>query len=193
MTVDRVLPTDEGEELVALVREIAQGEIAPRAAEAEAEGRFSREAFQVLGHAGVLGMTYPEEFGGLGQPYEVYLQALEEIAAAQLSVGLGVSVHTMTCYAMATYGTKEQRRTYLPEMVGGKLLGGYALSEAHAGSDVTSMTTRAKSGADGYALSGAKAWITNGGVADLYTTFARTSDDRTHGISCFTCLPTRRG
>ena len=185
MTVDRVLPTDEGEELVALVREIAQGEIAPRAAEAEAEGRFSREAFQVLGHAGVLGMTYPEEFGGLGQPYEVYLQALEEIAAAQLSVGLGVSVHTMTCYAMATYGTKEQRRTYLPEMVGGKLLGGYALSEAHAGSDVTSMTTRAKSGADGYALSGAKAWITNGGVADFYTTFARTSDDRTHGISCF--------
>ena len=185
MTVDRVLPTDEGEELVALVREIAQGEIAPTAAEAEAEGRFSREAFQVLGHAGVLGMTYPEEFGGLGQPYEVYLQALEEIAAAQLSVGLGVSVHTMTCYAMATYGTKEQRRTYLPEMVGGKLLGGYALSEAHAGSDVTSMTTRAKSGADGYALSGAKAWITNGGVADFYTTFARTSDDRTHGISCF--------
>jgi len=185
VTVDRVLPTDEGEELVALVREIAQGEIAPRAAEAEAEGRFSREAFQVLGHAGVLGMTYPEEFGGLGQPYEVYLQALEEIAAAQLSVGLGVSVHTMTCYAMATYGTKEQRRTYLPEMVGGKLLGGYALSEAHAGSDVTSMTTRAKSGADGYALSGAKAWITNGGVADFYTTFARTSDDRTHGISCF--------
>jgi len=184
VTVDRVLPT-EGAELVALVREIAQAEIAPRAAEAEAEGRFSRSVFQVLGAAGVLGMTYPEEFGGLGQPYEVYLQALEEIAAAQLSIGLGVSVHTMTCYAMATYGTEEQRRTYLPEMVGGTLLGGYALSEAQAGSDVTSMTTRAKSGADGYALSGAKAWITNGGVADFYTTFARTSDDRTHGISCF--------
>jgi alkylation response protein AidB-like acyl-CoA dehydrogenase len=185
MTVDRLLPTDEGAELVALVREIAQAEIAPRAADAEAEGRFSRQAFQVLGDAGVLGMTYPEEFGGLGQPYEVYLQALEEIAAAQLSIALGVSVHTMTCYAMATYGTEEQRRTYLSEMVGGNLLGGYALSEAQAGSDVTSMTTRAKSGADGYALSGAKAWITNGGVADFYTTFARTSDDRTHGISCF--------
>ncbi len=185
MTVDRVLPTDEGAELIALVREIAQGELAPRAAEAEAQGRFSRDAFQLLGDAGVLGMSYPEEYGGLGQPYEVYLQALEEIAAAQLSIGLGVSVHTMTCYAMATYGTEEQRGRFLPAMVGGSLLGGYALSEAQAGSDVSSMTTRAKSGADGYSLSGAKAWITNGGVADFYTTFARTSADRRHGISCF--------
>ena len=123
MTVDRVLPTDEGAELIALVREIAQGELAPRAAEAEAQGRFSRDAFQLLGDAGVLGMSYPEEYGGLGQPYEVYLQALEEIAAAQLSVGLGVSVHTMTCYAMATYGTEEQRGRFLPAMVGGSLLG----------------------------------------------------------------------
>ncbi len=185
MTVDRVLPTDEGAELVALVREIAQAELAPRAAAAEADGRFSRETFDLLGGAGVLGMSYAEEYGGLGQPYEVYLQAMEEIAAAQMSVGLGVSVHTMTCHAMAAFGTEHQRRTYLPEMIGGRLLGGYALSEAQAGSDVTSMTTRAKSGADGYALSGAKAWITNGGEADFYTTFARTSSDRTRGISCF--------
>jgi alkylation response protein AidB-like acyl-CoA dehydrogenase len=110
---------------------------------------------------------------------------LEEIAAAWMSIGVGVSVHTMTSYAMANYGSEQQRRTYLPEMIGGGLLGGYALSEAQAGSDITSMTTRAKAGADGYALSGAKAWITNGGVADFYTTFARTSNDRTRGISCF--------
>ena len=193
MTVDRVLPTEEGAELVALVREIAQAELAPRAAEAEAEGRFSPEAFRVLGDAGVLGMSYPEEYGGLGQPYEVYLQALEEIAAAWMSVGVGVSVHTMTCYAMATFGTAEQRRSYLPEMIGGERLGAYALSEAQAGSDITSMTTRAKSGADGYALSGAKAWITHGGVADFYTTFARTGSDRTHGISCFHVLADAAG
>jgi alkylation response protein AidB-like acyl-CoA dehydrogenase len=185
MSVDRVLPTDEGAELVGLVREIAQAELAPRAAAAEAEGRFSREAFRLLGEAGVLGMSYPESYGGLGQPYEVYLQALEEIAAAWMSVGVGVSVHTMTSYAMATYGTEAQRRTFLPEMIGGAQLGGYALSEAQAGSDITSMTTKAKSGADGYALSGAKAWITHGGVADFYTTFARTGSERTTGISCF--------
>ena len=139
----------------------------------------------MLGEAGVLGMSYPESYGGLGQPYEVYLQALEEIAAAWMSVGVGVSVHTMTSYAMAEYGTEAQRRTYLPEMIGGAQLGGYALSEAQAGSDITSMTTKAKSGADGYALSGAKAWITHGGIADFYTTFARTSSERTTGISCF--------
>ena len=180
MSVDRVLPTEEGAELVGLVREIARAELAPRAAAAEADGRFPREAFRLLGEAGVLGMSYPEAYGGLGQPYEVYLQALEEIAAAWMSVGVGVSVHTMTCYAMARYGTEAQRRTYLPEMIGGTQLGGYALSEAQAGSDITSMTTKAKSGADGYALSGAKAWITHGGVADFYTTFARTGSERTH-------------
>jgi alkylation response protein AidB-like acyl-CoA dehydrogenase len=185
MSVDRVLPTDEGAELVDLVREIAQSELAPRATEAEAAGRFSRDVYRLLGDAGLLGMSYPEEYGGLGQPYEVYLQALEEVAAAWMAVGVGVSVHTMTCYAMSRYGTEEQRRTYLPEMIGGRLLGGYALSEAQAGSDITSMTTRAKSGADGYALHGAKAWITNGGEADFYTTFARTGRDRTYGISCF--------
>ncbi|HET9649080.1 MAG TPA: acyl-CoA dehydrogenase family protein [Microlunatus sp.] len=185
MAVDRVLPTDEGAELVGLVREIAQGELAPRAAQAEAESRFSRDVFGLLGEAGVLGMVYPERYGGLDQPYEVYLQALEEIAAAWMSVGVGVSVHTMTCYAMATFGNGDQRAAYLPEMVGGGALGGYALSEAQAGSDISSMTTRAKAGADGYSLSGAKAWITHGGVADFYTTFARTSDDPRHGVSCF--------
>ena len=185
MSVDRVLPTEEGAELVGLVSEIARAELAPRAAVAEAESTFPRDAFRLLGDAGVLGMSYPESYGGLGQPYEVYLQALEEIAAAWMSVGVGVSVHTMTSYAMAEYGTEAQRRTYLPEMIGGAQLGGYALSEAQAGSDITSMTTKAKSGADGYALSGAKAWITHGGIADFYTTFARTSSERTTGISCF--------
>ena len=96
-----MLPTEEGAELVGLVREIAQAELAPRAAEAEADERFPRDAFRLLGEAGVLGMPYPEAYGGLGQPYEVYLQALEEIAAAWMSVGVGVSVHVMTCYAMA--------------------------------------------------------------------------------------------
>jgi alkylation response protein AidB-like acyl-CoA dehydrogenase len=185
MAVDRLVPTEEGADLVAGVREIAQGQLAPRAAEVEASGQFPREVFTMLGEAGILGMPYPEQLGGSGQPYEVYLQALEEIAAAWMSVGVGVSVHVMSCSALSRYGTPEQVERWLPGMIGGTQLGAYALSEAAAGSDITAMTTRAKLGADGYALSGAKAWTTHGSQADFYVTFARTSDERTRGISCF--------
>jgi alkylation response protein AidB-like acyl-CoA dehydrogenase len=185
MAVDRLLPTDEGAELVALIREIAQVELAPRAAADEAAARFPRDAFATLGEAGLLGLPYPEEYGGAGQPYEVYLQALEEVAMAWMSVGVGVSVHVMATYAMAAFGTPEQRASYLPEMISGRTLGAYALSEAQAGSDISAMTTRAKHADHGYELNGAKAWTTHGSYADFYTTFARTSDDPRGGVSCF--------
>jgi alkylation response protein AidB-like acyl-CoA dehydrogenase len=96
MPVDRLLPTVEGAELVALVREIAAAELAPRAATDETAGRFPRDVFRTLGDAGVLGLPFPDRLGGSGQPYEVYLQALEEIAAAWMSVGIGISVHVMS-------------------------------------------------------------------------------------------------
>jgi len=184
MSIDRLLPTDEGTELVSLVSEIARSELAPRAAAEEAAGQFPRDAFTLLGEVGLLGLPYPEEYGGSGQPYEVYLQALEEIAAAWMSVGVGISVHVMASYAMARYGTPSQRAAYLPEMVGGRLLGAYALSEPQAGSDISGMTSRAKPGDDGYQLTGTKAWITHGGHADFYTTFAR-SGPEAQQISCF--------
>jgi alkylation response protein AidB-like acyl-CoA dehydrogenase len=185
MAVDRLLPTDEGAELVAVVREIAQAELAPRAAADEAAERFPRDTFAMLGEAGLLGLPYPEEYGGAGQPYEVYLQALEEVAAAWMTVGVGVSVHVMASYALAAFGTPEQRATFLPEMIGGKMLGAYALSEAQAGSDISGMTTRAKRADHDYELNGAKAWTTHGSYADFYTTFARTGDDPREGVSCF--------
>jgi alkylation response protein AidB-like acyl-CoA dehydrogenase len=177
MPVDRLVPTREGAELVQLVREIAQAELAPRAAADEAASRFPRDAFSLLGRAGVLGMPYPESYGGAGQPYEVYLQALEEIATAWLSVGVGVSVHVMALCPLTTFGTPAQQESLLPSLIAGDRLGAYALSESHAGSDISGMTTRAKATDDGYALSGSKAWITHGSVADFYSTFARTSDD----------------
>ncbi|HEY3561003.1 MAG TPA: acyl-CoA dehydrogenase family protein, partial [Kribbella sp.] len=133
----------------------------------------------------LLGLPYPEQYGGAEQPYEVYLQMLEEIASAWMSVGVGVSVHTMTSYGLATFGTEEQKQRLLPDMIGGELLGAYALSEPQAGSDITSMTTRAVRDGSEYVLTGTKAWISHGSHADFYTTFARTSDDRTHGISAF--------
>jgi alkylation response protein AidB-like acyl-CoA dehydrogenase len=183
--VDRVLPSAEGAELVDLVREIATQELAPRAAAAEAAAEFPRDAFTLLGEAGVLGMPYPEELGGSGQPYEVYLQALEEIASAWMSVGVGVAVHILSCHALHRFGTPDQQAELLAPMLAGDLLGAYALSEAQAGSDITGISTRAKIADEGYSLSGAKAWITHGSRADYYTTFARTSDDRTRGLSCF--------
>ncbi|GAA1144129.1 acyl-CoA dehydrogenase family protein [Kribbella jejuensis] len=185
MAVDRLLPTDESEDLLALVRDLCEHELAPHAAHAEETETFPRAAFRTLGKAGLLGLPYPEQYGGAEQPYEVYLQMLEEIASAWMSVGVGVSVHTMTSYALATFGTAEQKDRLLPDMVGGELLGAYALSEPQAGSDITSMTTRAVRDGDSYVLNGTKAWISHGPHADFFTTFARTSDDRTHGISAF--------
>ena len=185
MVVDRLLPSAEGADLVSLVREFAQAELAPRAAGDEAADRFPRDVFTRLGRIGLLGLPYPEAFGGAAQPYEVYLQALEEVASAWMSVGVGVSVHVMSSYALAAHGTPDQLTRYLPEMVGGRMLGAYALSEAQAGSDISGMTARAKRSGDGYELNGAKAWITHGSRADFYTVFARTSDDERAGISCF--------
>ncbi|MET8829156.1 acyl-CoA dehydrogenase family protein [Streptomyces sp. NPDC004610] len=185
MPATRTLPTPEAVDLIGLTRELAAKELAPRVAEAEAEERFPREVFRTLGRAGLLSLPYPEEYGGGDQPYEIYLQVLEEIASVWSSVAVGVSVHALSCYALAAFGTEEQREEWLPDMLGGELLGAYALSEAHAGSDPGAMRTRAVRDGGDYVLNGAKAWITHGGHADFYTVMARTSDDRSHGISCF--------
>ncbi|QBX56723.1 acyl-CoA dehydrogenase [Nocardioides seonyuensis] len=184
MPASRTLPTDESVELLKLVRDIAGRELAPRSAEAEATETFPREVFQLLGRAGLLGLPYPEEHGGGGQPYEVYLQVLEEIGAVWASVGVGTSVHALSCFGLAAFGTEEQKREWLPDMLGGELLGAYCLSEAHAGSDPAAMRTTARLDGDHYVLDGAKAWTTHGGHADFYKVMARTSDDR-NGISCF--------
>ncbi len=195
--VDRRLPTEEARDLLTLVRELAEREIRPTAAEEEDAGRFPRELFRLLSQSGLLSLPYDEEFGGGGQPYEVYLQVLEELAAARLTVGLGVSVHTLACHALAGFGTKEQRAEHLPDMLGGGLLGAYCLSEPSSGSDAASLTTRAtrqgggtsrSSGAESggtWTLEGTKAWTTHGGVADFYTVLARTGGDGARGITAF--------
>ncbi|MBB4688055.1 acyl-CoA dehydrogenase family protein [Amycolatopsis jiangsuensis] len=184
MPVERLLPTSEAEDLLKLVTEIAHEELKPRASADEEAERFPRDLFTLMGKSGLLGLPYPERWDGGGQPYEVYLQALEEIAAAWMSVGVGLSVHTMSCYALAEYGTREQRDRWLPDMLGGELLGAYALSESQAGSDAAALSTRARRDGDSYVVNGTKAWITHAGVADFYTTMVRTSDDGGHGISC---------
>src|SRR5919107_2076413 len=110
MTVDRILPTEEAYELLGLTKEIADGELAPRASEYEAEGRFPREVLRTVGRAGLLGLPYPEADGGAGQPYEVYLQVLEILAGRWLAVAEAVSVHTLACYPVYAHGTEPQRK-----------------------------------------------------------------------------------
>ncbi|MFI0506870.1 acyl-CoA dehydrogenase family protein [Streptomyces albogriseolus] len=183
--VDRLLPTDEARDLLTLVRDIAQREVAPRAAEEEEAGRFPRELFTLLSESGLLGLPYDSEYGGGDQPYEVYLQVLEELARARLTVALGVSVHTLATYPLAAHGAKEQQAEHLPAMLGGGLLGGYCLSEPSSGSDAASLRTRAVRDGDDWVIDGTKAWITHGGVADFYTVMARTGGEGARGISAF--------
>ncbi len=189
MPVDRELPTREAEDLLALTREIADAELAPKAAAYEREERFPREVFRLLGEAGLMGLPFGEDVGGGGQPYEVYLQVVEELAARWASVALGVSVHTLSCFPIDRFGTEAQRRDLLPDMVGGQLLGAYCLSEAHAGSDAAALRASARADGDGWLAAGEKAWVTHGGHADFYSTFLRTPDDGERAISCFHLTP----
>ena len=182
-TMDRQLPSEEAADLLGLTRELVERELAPTAAEEEAAGRFPREAVRLLGRSGLLGLPYPEEYGGGGQPYEVYLQVLEELAAGRLTVGMGVSVHTLACHALATFGSERQKQDWLPAMLGGELLGAYCLSEPQSGSDAAALTTRAVRDGDVYSVIGTKAWITHGGVADFYSTMVRTGGPGAAGIS----------
>ncbi|MCM3553821.1 acyl-CoA dehydrogenase [Janibacter melonis] len=189
MPATRLMPTEIGDDLIEMTRTICDRVLRPAVDETEraAEGGevFPREIFAELGEAGLLSLPYPEELGGGGQAYEVYLQVVEEIASVWMSVAVGTSVHGLTCYPVAAFGTPEQQQRMLPEMLSGTQLGAYALSEPLAGSDVGSMTTRATRTDDGWVVRGRKAWISHAGHADFYTTFARTSDDGGRGITCF--------
>lgn len=184
-TVERQLPTEESKDLLTLVRDIVEREIVPRASEEEEAGHFPRETFSLLSESGLLGLPYDSEHGGGDQPYEVYLQVLEELAAARLTVGLGVSVHSLACHALASFGTPGQQTAHLPAMLGGGLLGAYCLSEPASGSDAASLSTKAVRDGDDWLITGTKAWITHGGVADFYTVLARSGGAGAGGISAF--------
>jgi alkylation response protein AidB-like acyl-CoA dehydrogenase len=187
---EREARDDVAADLFELTRQLADAELRPRVTQAEHDGTFPREVFSILGRAGLLSLPYPEDLGGGGQPYETYLQVVEELATAWLAIGLGVSVHTLTCFPIATAGTAAQREQWLPGMLGGDQLGAYCLSEPGSGSDAAGLATRAVPDGDEYVIDGVKAWTTHGGRADFYTLFARTAGEpsgpeRARGISCF--------
>jgi alkylation response protein AidB-like acyl-CoA dehydrogenase len=186
-TVERVLPDDDGvsEALLALTREIAEQELAPQVQEAEERGEFPEAAYRLLGKSGLLSLPFPEQYGGGAQPYQTYLQVVEEIATAWPSVGVGVSVHSLTANVVDANGSDELKQEWLPRMLSGEWLGAYCLSEPQAGSDVSGIRTRAVRQGDAYVVSGTKQWTSNGSCADYYVLFARTSDDPKRGLSSF--------
>lgn len=171
-------------DLLSLAHQIAQGELAPAAAGAEEAAEFPRDALRTLGRAGLMSLTQPEEYGGSGLPHEPYLRVLEELSRAWLTVGISVSVHSLSVFPLLEAGTEEQKAEWLPMMLSGETLGAYCLSESHSGSDAAALRTRAERDGDDYVITGAKAWITHGGVADFYTVMTRTSDDGHRGITC---------
>jgi alkylation response protein AidB-like acyl-CoA dehydrogenase len=187
MPAERLMPTEESQDLIDLTREICADQLAPQVAAAEESATFPRETFALLGRAGLLSLPYPEELGGGGQPYEVYLQVIEEIASAWMSVATGVSVHSLTCFPVAEYGSDRQKADLLPAMLSGENLGAYCLSEPQAGSDVSAISTKATPSQDGaqYSVTGTKAWISHAGHADFYTAFVRTDSHPSKGLSCF--------
>jgi alkylation response protein AidB-like acyl-CoA dehydrogenase len=185
MPVDRLLPSSEAHELIALTRDVADKVLDPIVDEHERTETYPDGVFAQLGAAGLLSLPQPEEWGGGGQPFEVYLQVLEEIAARWAAVAVAVSVHSLSSHPLLTFGSDEQKRRWLPDMLSGEQIGAYSLSEPQAGSDAAALRCAAKAVDGGYVLNGAKSWITHGGIADFYTLFARTGEGSRGSISCF--------
>lgn len=179
--------TEEQEMLRKMVRDFAEKEVEPTAAERDEEERFDRKIFDKMSELGLAGIPWPEEYGGIGSDYLSYVIAVEELSRVCASTGVTLSAHvSLASWPIFKYGNEEQKQTFLRRLAEGSALGAYALSEPGAGSDVASMKMTAKADGDDYILNGSKVWITNGSVADIYVVFAKTDADAKHrGISAF--------
>ena len=178
--------TDEQREIRDLVRTFAQNEIAPHAARWDDESAFPRELFRPLADLGLTGLLVPEDLGGTQTSRLTGAVIYEELGRADMSTAVWLSVHNMVTGLVNRFGNNDQRRRWVPRMAAGKLLGAFSLSEVHAGSDAANVQCAARRDGDDYVLSGAKYWVTSAGVADLYTVFARTGEQKgARGVSAF--------
>ncbi|CAG9175826.1 isovaleryl-CoA dehydrogenase [Cupriavidus pampae] len=172
---------DLGEDIEMLrsaVRDWAQAELAPRAAEIDRTDQFPMDAWKKMGDLGVLGITVAEEYGGANMGYLAHMIAMEEISRASASVGLSYGAHSNLCVnQIHRNGTAAQKAKYLPKLVSGEWIGALAMSEPNAGSDVVSMKLRADLRGDRYVLNGTKMWITNGPDCDVLVVYAKTEPD----------------
>lgn len=193
--IDTLTPlSDEQREIQRLARDFAEGELAPHAAAWDKAEQIDPGVRHKLGELGFLGMLLPESVGGLGLDSLSYLLALEEIAAADASTAVLMSVHnSLPTRMILNFGSDAQRARFLPRMATGELLGAFALSEPDAGSDAAAVTTQAVRDGGDWVISGTKAWVSNGNCADVILTMARTdTPEQRHGsrgISAFIITP----
>jgi alkylation response protein AidB-like acyl-CoA dehydrogenase len=167
--------TEEQTEVQKLAREFARAEITPHSAEWDEKAYFEPSLVPKLGELGFLGMMLPEEYDGLGTDTGTYLIALEEIAAADASVAVLMSVHTsLPTQMILRYGSDAQKDRFLKKMARGEILGAFALSEPDAGSDASALTTQAVKDGNFWVLNGTKSWVTNGNTAGAIIAMART-------------------
>ena len=179
--------SEEHEMLRKMVREFAEREVAPTAAERDEEERFDREIFDKMAELGLTGIPWPEKYGGIGSDYLAYAIAVEEISRVCASTGVVLSAHTsLASWPIYRFGTENQKGKYLVPLARGTKIGAFALTEPDSGSDAASMKTTAVKKGDHFVLNGSKIFITNGGIADIYIIFAVTDPEKGHrGISAF--------
>jgi alkylation response protein AidB-like acyl-CoA dehydrogenase len=180
--------TPEQREVQALARDFARAEIDPYAAEWDRKHEFPRELFGKLAELGLMGACVPEEYGGAGADFLSYILVLEELSRGDAGVGVTVAVHTSAAtLPILSFGTEEQKSRFVPPLARGEHLGAFALTEPEAGSDAGALRTTAVAGDDGWTITGAKQWITNGAHAGTFLAFARTdtSTAGARGVSAF--------
>ena len=179
--------TKEQEFVRKMVRDFAETEVEPLAADIDAEHRFPEETVEKMAKYGLLGVPFPTEYGGAGGDHISYAITVEELSKKCASTGVICSAHTsLCCWPIFNWGTEEQKRKYLPDLLSGKKLGAFGLTEPNAGTDASGQQTRAVDGGDCWILDGAKVLITNGGYADVFVVMAMTDKSKgNHGISSF--------
>ena len=179
--------TREQQMIKKMIREFAEKEIAPIAEYLDAEAEFPKETVAKLGELGVMGMPFPPEYGGAGADYIAYIMAVEELSKVCASHGVIVQTHNaLCCWPIFTYGTEEQKRKYLPDLLSGRKLGAFGLTEPNAGTDAAMQQTKAEDKGDHWLLNGSKVFISGGGIAEVYVIMAMTDKSKgTKGISAF--------
>ena len=171
-----------------MVREFATNEVEPLAAEIDKEHRFPVETVEKMAKYGLLGIPFPKEYGGAGGDYISYAITVEELSRVCASTGVICSAHTsLCCWPIFNWGNEDQKKKYLPDLLSGKKLGAFGLTEPNAGTDAGGQQTRADDMGDHYVLNGAKVFITNGGFADVYVVMAMTDKKKgtKGGVSAF--------
>ena len=179
--------TKEQEFVRKMVRDFAETEVEPLAADIDAEHRFPEETVAKMAKYGLLGVPFPTEYGGAGGDHISYAITVEELSKKCASTGVICSAHTsLCCWPIFNWGTEEQRQKYLPDLLSGRKLGAFGLTEPNAGTDASGQQTRAEKDGDYYVLNGAKVFITNGGYAETFVVMAMTDKSKgNHGISAF--------